>query len=309
MILFLWYVSLCFTVLLRFLSFVLPSGNALDFCSENYLILTRNTKKSKEKWHLPQMICNYRQMVSLIEGVDHEDIEGQDLPSWEEILDHPERASNYDFTLTTQAHMYMRAFLLTKDFSSISTDGLLHKLNASHRPLRPIFLVGVFYEGLVSFHLARDQSEYHSKGNEALAFIGTYAQSNPSFFENKRFLLEAMRLELTNSDQADTFYLKSVQSARKHKLIHEEALASEMTGAYFYSKGQQDKSLSFFSHSLKCYREWGAKAVAQRVEINMQDKFSLTTMLQHQNRSVAENYNYSWWGFANEEDQSRKRSI
>ena len=93
--------------------------------------------KSKETFHLPQMVCNYRQIVSLIEGVDHKDIEGQDLPTWEEILDHPERAlnSNHDFALTTQAHIYMRAFLLTKKFSDISTDGLLHKLNAGQKPL------------------------------------------------------------------------------------------------------------------------------------------------------------------------------
>lgn len=41
------------------------------------------------------------------------------------------------------------------------------------------------------------------------------------------------------------------------------AVASELAGMHSYDIGLHQKSLSFFMHSIKCYKKWGALAIAQ----------------------------------------------
>ena len=68
-------------------------------------------------------------------------------------------------------------------------------------------------------------------------------------------------------------YISSIRSAKEHKFIHEEAIASELAALFFYERGLRSKSQSFFMHSVKCYEKWGALAVARRVESDMVRRF------------------------------------
>jgi len=76
--------------------------------------------------------------------------------------------------------------------------GLLSRLQDEKSPLRPLFMIGVFYEGLLSFHLAlrRHEPSMISRGVKVLEFIAMYSDSNKFTFENKFLLLEASRMEL-----------------------------------------------------------------------------------------------------------------
>ena len=106
--------------------------------------------------------------------------------------------------------------------------------------------------------------------------------------------------------QPGILYLKSIQSARDNKLMHEEALASELAGTYFHSKQQHEKSLSLFLHSIQCYEKWGAHAVARRVESSIHNEFSPITILQHRPQLTPENLG---WEIPKEDKQLRKRSL
>ena len=184
-------------------------------------------------------------VVSLIEGRDFVDR----FPSWAELENHSKRQNN-DFSLSFNAHNYMRAFLFQSFDGVVESEGLVARLEpqssvrVERTPLRPLFLIGVsftsrlpervfnlivvqvFYEGLLFFHLARLQQhqdqQLHllSRGIRALEFIKFYSDLNPFTFENKYLLLEALRMEVLSSDQTALFYQKSIKSAQDNRFQH-----------------------------------------------------------------------------------------
>ena len=157
-------------------------------------------------------------------------------------------------------------------------NGLLDRITEKNVPLRPIFFCGVFFEGLVSFHFARQTGgeEYRRKGEAALIFMRNWAKHSQWNFEDKYLILEAEKMYLSGChDDASQLYKDAIRSAHDHKLIHEEAIASELAGDFFYERSCPQKSLALFKHSIKCYKEWGALAVARRVESSMHIRFGL----------------------------------
>ena len=79
-------------------------------------------------------------------------------------------------------------------------------------------------------------------------------------------------------DSAASFYERSIRSARQHKFIHEEAIASELAGLFYLDRGLREKSLHLFLHSIWGYKAWGALAVAKRVETFIVGKFGSDVM-------------------------------
>ena len=74
-------------------------------------------------------------------------------------------------------------------------------------------------------------------------------------------------------DQASGLYEEAVRLAHQHKFVHEEAIASEQAAAFYHARGLHQKAHAFYTHSVGCYKRWGATAVAARVENDMQGKF------------------------------------
>lgn len=118
----------------------------------------------------------------------------------------------------------MRAFLF-QQYDDLPQDGLLDRIFEKNVPLRVIFHYGVFYEGLVSFHFARqtDGNEYHRKGESALKFFRGLYKRNKWNFENKYLTLEAEMMNVSGyHDQASQLYEDAIKSAHDHKFVHEE---------------------------------------------------------------------------------------
>ena len=78
---------------------------------------------------------------------------------------------------------------------------------------------------------------------------------------------------LGNDDAAKPLYISSIQSARQHRFIQEEAIASELAGDLSYKQGHQIDSYALYIHSIRCYIEWGALAIAMRVQSSVESKF------------------------------------
>lgn len=224
-----------------------------------------------------QAVVVYRQTAAFIGDVEGEEERPGNFPSWDDLMTHPERSANIDFSFYIQAHLYMRIFILTRDFTNLPNEGLLVRLTRKQTPMRPILWVGVFFEGLVSFHLARllDDSDYYQQGEAALAFISKWRNScnNKCNFENKYMVLEAMRLDLKDPDQAEDFYLKAVKSSKENRFVHEEGIASELSGDFYHRRGNIAKSYSFYRNAMECYGTWGANAVTQRLKEDVLEKF------------------------------------
>ena len=169
----------------------------------------------------------------------------------------------------------MRAFLFCQlDDKSLDINVLGTILEEKH-PLRPGTLLGIFVEGLACFQLARqtkddERSEWmEEKGETVLEKMKLWSEHSSWNFENKMLLLEAEQMHtLGDFDSAASFYERSVRSAREHKFIHEEAIASELAGIFFLEGGRREKS----------YKTWGALAVAKRVETFIVGKFGSVVM-------------------------------
>ena len=147
-------------------------------------------------------------------------------------------------------------------------------------PLRPISALGIFFEGLTCYLCSFEATDQVSKaawvgrGQSILAKIRSWHEHSSWNWENKVLLLEAMEMHtLGNYDAAEPLYISSIRSAREHKFIHEEAITSELAGDLFYERGSHLESYALYMHSIKCFNEWGALAVAMRVESSLQSRF------------------------------------
>ena len=141
------------------------------------------------------------------------------------------------------------------------------------------------------------------RGENAVMQMKEWSTHSDWNFKNKLLLLEA-ELYYTNKDfdNAAICYEASVKAAREHKFIHEEAIASELGGDFFYEIGFRPKAKSFYLHSIECFKKWGAFAVARRVETSIQSKFGLGLM---QLEPIVDSYLSS--AFASKEGSSKKR--
>ncbi len=173
----------------------------------------------------------------------------------------------------TRAFLFRHIDVSRQHFSTFQTNA------ESFNQLNSNFLFGYFFEGLASFQLARQSSDEESakwieKGQVVLAKILCRKEHSLWNWENKVLLLEAENMYTKGDvDRAGPLYDDAIQSARDHKFVHEEAIASELAGIFYYEGGFRQKSYSYLAHSVKSYEEWGAHAVARRVETDMRGYF------------------------------------
>ena len=52
-----------------------------------------------------------------------------------------------------------------------------------------------------------------------------------------------------------------------------------LAGDLFYERGSHLESYALYMHSIKCFNEWGALAVAKRVESSVESKFGSENMM------------------------------
>ena len=74
-------------------------------------------------------------------------------------------------------------------------------------------------------------------------------------------------------EKAGTQYEASIEAAKAHKFIHEEAVACELAGRFFLERDQRQKSCMYFKRSIACYEKWGALVVAKRIRGVVEKEF------------------------------------
>ena len=228
----------------------------------NYI---REMQRQNSLHNVRNLILVNSQCLVLKEGVASlEDADG--VPSESDFP--PDKLS----LLVTKIHNTARAYLfrqLDNESLDINVSGTI--LDEKHQ-LRPLFFMGIFFEGLACFQLARqtnndEGTKWMERGESILVRMKLWSQHSTWNFENKMLLLEAEKMHtLGIFDRAATFYDGAIRSAREHKFIHEEAIASELAGVLYYERRIHQKALNFLMHSIRSYEKWGALAVAKRVE-------------------------------------------
>ncbi len=171
--------------------------------------------------------------------------------------------------LSLQRSLFFRRFdEITLEDKYIS-DELFNKKHY----LRPNLLMGIFFEGLLSFQYARRESnnsrkdEWMKRGESVTKLMACLNDHSMWNWENKAWLLDAEKMFTEgNYLRAASSYDRAVRSANEHRFVHEEALACELAGDFYYARNLYQKSLAFFKNSVSCYQRWGAYAVARRLE-------------------------------------------
>jgi hypothetical protein len=219
------------------------------------------------------------QVMVLKEGLSMSSVAHvENMPSEEKILS--DARSGPSVFAHGKLHHLTRAFLF-RQMDDVSRQHFnTFQIEAeSFNQLNPNFLFGYFFEGLASFQFARQSSDEESakwieKGQLVLGKILSRKEHSQWNWENKVLLLEAENMYTKGYvDRAGPLYDDAIRSAREHKFIHEEAIASELAGIFYYEKGFRQKSYSYLFHSVKSYEKWGAHAVARRVETDMRGYF------------------------------------
>ncbi|NEO42074.1 MAG: AAA family ATPase [Moorea sp. SIOASIH] len=89
----------------------------------------------------------------------------------------------------------------------------------------------------------------------------------PANFQNKSDLVEAEKARVLDQNwQAEEFYEKAIQGAKKSKFIHEEALAYERASEFYLALGREEIGQFYLKNAHHCYSRWGAQAKVKQLE-------------------------------------------
>ena len=254
------------------------TGQNLSIVQTNAKDRVQNLLSRKQMGFVRVGVLLHYHAIALREGLHILDAgRVDDIPTIAEI----DIASNIQSLSESKIYQLMRAFLF-RQFSDDSFDimNLSDSIEAKKMQLRPILAFGIFYEDLMCFLrsiAANDpasKATWVSKGQSILTRIRCWREHSSWNWENKVLLLEAMEMHtLGNFDAAGPLYTSSIRSAHEHKFIHEEAIASELTGDFFYEQGHHVEAYPFYMHSIKLLNKWDALAVAMRVQSSLESKF------------------------------------
>ena len=263
------------------------SGQSLDNVQnsiEDY-ITTMQSRNGRVFEGVPILL--FHQARVLKEGLHALDTKpSNNIPSEEEAL---QQFSGPLFLTNYKIHQLTRAYLFCRldDVQSLDFVDILSDISENKHQLRPNLLFGIFYEGLASFLLARQtkdseqRARWIEKGENVLTKMKYWSEHSSWNWESKMLLLEAEKMNtMGNFDQGSRFYERALRSAREHKFINDEAIASELSGTFFCERGLSVAAEALLLHSVHCYKTWGALAVARRVETYIANKYGTDTVHQ-----------------------------
>ncbi|NET02616.1 MAG: AAA family ATPase [Sphaerospermopsis sp. SIO1G1] len=129
-----------------------------------------------------------------------------------------------------------------------------------------------FYSSLTllanySFSEFSDQKKLLQKVEINQEKMKIWASHCPENFQHKYDLVEAEKARILGKNwQAQEFYEKAIQGAKKYEFIHEEALAYERAAEFYLSLNREEIGKLYLRNAYHCYTRWGAKAKVKQLE-------------------------------------------
>ncbi|HEY9753827.1 MAG TPA: AAA family ATPase [Oculatellaceae cyanobacterium] len=94
-----------------------------------------------------------------------------------------------------------------------------------------------------------------------------WAERSPANFEDKYALLSAEIARVRgNHLDAQNYYERAIDAARKNGLIHIEAFANELAGRYYLARGARTAANGYLVEARKCFALWGADKKVEQLE-------------------------------------------
>lgn len=126
-----------------------------------------------------------------------------------------------------------------------------------------------FYSGLTAYQLARclpNDPKWMAIGEKSLLSFKSWKSHSTWNWQNKFLLLEAeCHFSKGEIEKAGISYTLAIESARRHKFVHEEGLGNELFSAFYATIGNLDKAKSHISEAKACYKKWGAFALIDQL--------------------------------------------
>ncbi len=185
---------------------------------------------------------------------------------------------NLDMFAAYETNQMVRAVLFRK-LDILSSSRFFETISDPTIPNDPWRNTAFFFAGLASFYLARVSDEEEKKwmaiGNTILEKMESWNKRISWNFQNKMLLLKAEKMYcLGEVESAALLYKESIKSAYDHKFIHEEGMSHELCGHFYLERGLRSEALGSFNSSVECYMNWGALAVARRLQDFVRSTFS-----------------------------------
>mmetsp|Transcript_11010 Transcript_11010/g.16564 ORF Transcript_11010/g.16564 Transcript_11010/m.16564 type:complete len:384 (-) Transcript_11010:313-1464(-) len=122
----------------------------------------------------------------------------------------------------------------------------------------------LFYGGLLSLHFYRESRDqfWLDRAAHAIQKMEVWTAESVWNFENKLFLLQAERhYAFGEMDRAAEKYKLAQKSSKKHRFVHEEALACELAAAFHVKAGNENAIVvaELIDRAVTCYQTWGAE--------------------------------------------------
>ena len=249
----------------------------------------------------------YHQARVLKEGLDVKP--PKNIPTEPEFV---QQSSGDSLLLTSyKIHQLVRAYLFHQldEVQSLDIVYISDDIERNKHQLCPLFLFGIFFEGLALFLLSRqttrdgERLRWIEKGENVLTKMKYWSKHSSWNWESKMVLLEAEKLyTMGNIDQASLFYERAIRVAREHKFVNDEAIASELAGVFFCERGLDNvKAEALVLHSVQCYKTWDALAVARRVETYIVNKYGTDSVQRKPDSEILASV------LASNDDSSKKR--
>ena len=220
----------------------------------------------------------HSQIAVLIDGPQIAEAESIDDVIFGEKKALAAAGDNMEMISSYETNLMVRAFLFRR-FDILSSSRFFETISDPNIPNEPYRYMSLFFAGLASFHLARVKEAAERKwmaiGDTILEKMECWNKYISWNFQNKMLLLKAEKMHcLREAESAALLYKESIKSAQDHKFIHEEGISHELCGHFHLERGNRLEALRSFNSSVECYMNWGALAVARRLEDFVQSTFS-----------------------------------
>ncbi len=148
-----------------------------------------------------------------------------------------------------------------------------------------------FYDSLILLAVYKDNKKGKrsilSRVNSNQKKIKKFAFFCEENYLNKYYLVEAEKARVLDDDlEAMKFYHKAIKEAAQNGYINEEALANELAGKYYLSRGMEKVAKNHLMDARHCYLKWGAKAKLDKLEETYPDIFASVKNIQQTISSI-----------------------
>lgn len=203
------------------------AGHGLDAIRSAIAEFLRKSNKAKNLAFVGNSILIHSTACALKEGLHILDattsLDG--IPT-EKSISNSSLLNNINFVLAKKIHESVRVLLFRRLDDASADICVLEEILEKKHQLRPLLLMGIYFEGLLCYQYAKSRQNEREKwlriGELVSTRIKGWNEGCKWNYENKMFLLQAEKMSILGSpDEAELLYSRAIRSAKEHKFIHE----------------------------------------------------------------------------------------